>query len=70
MPKSKRSLKRRKKLKKNPNKLNRLWDSSGSNNDYSFDAPYMKTDSEGRVLKFTANHKFIGYATEEESRNF
>lgn len=69
MPKSKRHQKRRKKIKKHPNKVNRPWDSGGIDNQ-DFDGPYMKTDGQGRVCKYSASHKFLGYATEEESKNF
>lgn len=64
MAKSKRSIKRRKKVK------NRTSKGSNQNIDTSFDKPYMKTDGTGRVCKYDRNHKFLGYASDEESKDF
>lgn len=62
MAKSKRSLKRRKKVKnrvkKQPSQV------------LPAESEYMKTDSMSRVCVYSANHKFIRYATEEEAENF
>jgi hypothetical protein len=60
MPKSKRSLKRRKKVKNKP-KYNQI---------HTEDNGYMKTDGQSRVCKYDKNHNFLGYATEEEAENF
>lgn len=62
MPKSKRRLKRRGKVKNSSKK--------GGSSPYEEPRGYMKTDGESRVCKFDKNHNFIGYATEEEAKNF
>lgn len=65
MPKSKRSLKRRKKVKsKNKSRF--------IEQDFStdLDSEYMKTDGQSRVCVFDRHHNFLRYATEEEANNF
>ncbi|QQV91506.1 hypothetical protein M1M25_gp070 [Tenacibaculum phage Gundel_1] len=64
MAKSKRSIKRRKKVKSKP-KYNSI-----HTEDNSFEKGYMKTDGMSRICKYDKNHNFLGYATEEESENF
>ena len=64
MPKSKRSLKRRKKVK-SKTKYNYI-----HTEDNSFDKGYMKTDGQSRVCVYDKNHNFLRFATEEESNNF
>lgn len=62
MAKSKRSQKRRKKVAKRVKKQ-----PSKHSND---SGEYMKTDSMSRVCVYSADHKFIRFATEEEANNF
>lgn len=59
MPKSKRSIKRRKKVKNKPN-YNQI-----HKEDNSFESGYTKTDGQSRVCKYDKNHNFLGYLTEE-----
>ena len=65
MPKSKRSLKRRKKVK-NRNKSRFPVDDFN----YGITGDYMKTDGQSRVCVYDKNHNFLRFATDEESENF
>jgi hypothetical protein len=64
MPKSKRSPKRQKKVNGRLKKNKEYFQYD------EFEKGYMKTDGESRVCKYDKNHNFLGYATEEESKNF
>lgn len=65
MPKSKTKIKRRKKMKgKSPSRYSDLHEGCNLGREY------MKTDGKSRVCVYDKNHKFLRFATEEESDNF
>lgn len=67
MPKSKRSLKRRNKVKKRI--LHQKY-SKPEMFDDELGKEYMKTNGKGEVMIMSGNHDFIRFATEEESNEF